>query len=62
MDNRNKSVIPREMPPVIKSPEITYPIDPEELIVPDETPEIVPDEDPYENPPPYEMPEPGEGP
>lgn len=49
-------------PPPKKEPEIIPPADPEEpLQVPEVDPEIIPDEDPYENPP-YEIPEPGEGP
>lgn len=39
------------------------PIDPEEpLSIPDNNPDIIPEEDPYENPPAYEKPIPGEGP
>ena len=39
------------------------PVDPEEpLDVPGEDPDKIPDEDPFENPPPYEVPLPGEGP
>ena len=37
-------------------------VEPEEPIPPGEDPEIIPDEDPFENPPPFEIPEPGEGP
>lgn len=44
-----------------KKPEMPTPADPEEPIIPVEDPEIIPDEDPFENPP-YEVPEPGEGP
>jgi hypothetical protein len=36
--------------------ELPIPISPEEI------PDIVPDEDPFETPPPFEVPEPGEGP
>ncbi len=35
--------------------------DPEDLIVPEQDPDIITDEDPFETPP-YESPEPGEGP
>jgi hypothetical protein len=35
--------------------------DPEEPIAPEIDPNVIPDEDPFENPP-FEIPEPGEGP
>jgi len=44
-----------------KFPEVNPLADPEDLTVPDEDPDIIPDEDPFENPP-YDEPEPGEGP
>lgn len=51
----------------IKNPqkeiEIKHPADPEEpLNIPEEDPDIISDEDPFENPPPNEIPPPGEGP
>lgn len=50
-----------ERPPM-KHPDIVQPTDPEEpLNVPLEDPDVIPDEDPFEIPP-YEVPEPGEGP
>jgi hypothetical protein len=54
---------PFEIPKPEKRPEITNPSDPEEpLHTPAENPEIIPEDDPYENPPPYEIPAPGERP
>jgi len=47
--------------PVVKEPHIDPLVDPEELIVPEEDPDIIPDEDPFATIP-YEAPEPGEGP
>jgi hypothetical protein len=44
-----------------KTPEIENPHDPETPKIPEEAPDNIPDEDPFENPPPYEVPEPGEG-
>jgi hypothetical protein len=31
-------------------------------VIPEEDPEIIPDEDPFENPLPFKVPEPGESP
>ena len=53
---------PAEFPSPEQVPEIKSPVDPEDPIIPLEDPEIIPDEDPFENPPPFEIPEPGEGP
>jgi hypothetical protein len=54
---------PAAIPRPVKQPEILPPADPgEPLILPEEDPEILPDEDPFETPPPFEVPEPGEGP
>jgi hypothetical protein len=50
-------------PPEITEPKkypVTEPL-PEEPLLPEEEPDIIPDEDPFETPP-YEIPEPGEGP
>jgi len=45
-----------------KFPEIKPP-DPEEpLNIPEEDPDIIPGDEPFENPPPDEIPPPGEGP
>lgn len=61
MATKKKPVTPLEIPKPEKHPDIETPFDPEEPIIPEEDPEIIPDEDPYETPP-YEIPEPGEGP
>lgn len=45
-----------------KFPEIIPPLYQEDQVIPEVDPEIIVDEDPFENPPPYEIPEPGEGP
>lgn len=58
---KEKPFRPLEIPVPEKKPEIPVPADPEEPLIPVEDPEIIPDEDPFENPP-YEVPEPGEGP
>lgn len=50
-----------EVPMPHKVPEVGPVFDPEEPLQPDESPEIIPDEDPYETPP-VEVPPPGEGP
>lgn len=52
---------PIEIPNPGKYPEADPVFDPEEPIVPEEDPDIIPEEDPFENPP-YEIPDPGEGP
>jgi hypothetical protein len=52
---------PFEMPKPAKIPEIIEPLDPDELIIPDEDPDFIPEENPFENPP-EEMPPPAEGP
>lgn len=53
---------PFETPLPEKHPEVTPPVDPEEpLGTPEEDPEIIPEEEPFE-PPPYEVPPPGEAP
>jgi hypothetical protein len=49
--------IPNPTDPIVKpDEESTIPVSPEEI------PDIIPDEDPFNNPPPFEVPEPGEGP
>jgi hypothetical protein len=60
-----KKKIPKkrtEVPSRKKYIEVTPIIDPEEAIIPEEIPDIIPEENPFENPEPYELPEPGEGP
>lgn len=52
--------IPEVAPPKI-SPEVEPLIDPEEPLIPEEEPDTIPEEDPFVTPP-YEVPEPGEGP
>lgn len=52
---------PFEIPSPGIIPEIEPPFDPEEPFVPEEDPDLIPDEDPFETPP-YEVPPPGEGP
>ena len=52
--------IPEVSPPT-KSPEVEPLIDPEEPLIPKEEPDTIPEENPYVTPP-YEVPEPGEGP
>jgi hypothetical protein len=53
---------PVEIPSPVNKPEITIPVDPDEPVIPLEDPYLVPDEGPFENPAPFEIPEPGEGP
>ena len=50
-----------EIPTPKKEPDITVPIDPEGPSIPNEDPEIIPEENPFETPP-FEVPKPGEGP
>jgi hypothetical protein len=51
-----------EMPKAEENPEIKS-LDLEEpLKIQEEDPDIIPDDDPFENPPPNEIPPPGEGP
>ena len=56
-----KPVIIPEVHPPKKTPEVQPIHDPEEPLVPEEQPDQIPDENPFETPP-YEVPEPGEGP
>lgn len=53
---------PIEIPSPGKFPEMEPPLDPEDPVIPVEDPDIIADEDPFENPPSFEVPEPGEGP
>lgn len=50
--------IPQPQYPEVKPGDEPIPIP----ILPEEEPDIIPEEDPFENPPPYEVPPPGEGP
>jgi hypothetical protein len=62
MAKKKKTTNPSEVPSPAKNPEITTPSDPEEPIVaPEEDPDYIPDDDPFETPP-YEIPPPAEGP
>jgi hypothetical protein len=59
---KKKQPIEPAAAPLTKHPEASPVIDPEELTLPKNDPDLIPDEDPFENPPPFEKPEPGEGP
>ena len=61
MSPKKIPIAPVENPSHAKHPEIPPLTDPDELIVPEEDPDLIPDEDPFETPP-YEVPDPGEGP
>ncbi len=61
MPAKKQQINPIEIPLPGKHPEIELPVDPEEAIIPVEDPDMIPDENPFESPP-YEIPEPGEGP
>jgi hypothetical protein len=61
MAKRKKPVKPFEIPKPGIIPEIKLPVDPEEPLIPAEDPDIIPDEDSFENSP-DEIPAPGEGP
>jgi len=62
MATKKKTILPEEIPDPGKLREIPVPDEPGEPINPDIDPDIIPEEDPVENPPPFEIPEPGEGP
>lgn len=57
---KKKPEPPKEVPMPV-SPELEPVIDPEEPLLPEEDPDWLPEEDPFDTPP-YEVPEPGEGP
>lgn len=61
MAKKIKPTAPIEVPKPGKHSEMDLPFDPEEPVIPIEEPDIIPDEDPFETPP-YEIPDPGEGP
>ena len=61
MEKKMKRKEPSRLPLPEKRPKIILPDDPEEPIITEEDPDIIPDEDTVELPP-YETPEPGEGP
>ncbi|MBS1510304.1 MAG: hypothetical protein JST86_05645 [Bacteroidetes bacterium] len=49
------------VPPGKKNGEEELPVNPEDVVLPSDDSDIVDDDDPFETPP-YETPEPGEGP
>lgn len=54
--------IPVEIPTPLIDPDTSKPVVPEEIEIPEDDPDMIPDtEDPFETPPP-ELPEPAEGP
>jgi hypothetical protein len=61
METKKQAIKPNESLSKENHLKIIPPVDPEELLVPEEDPEIIPDEDPFENPP-YDEPVAGEGP
>ena len=61
MPDKKKEGQPVEVPAPDKSPEIKPEVDPEYPLLPDEDPDVIPEEEPFVTPP-YEVPEPGEGP
>jgi hypothetical protein len=61
MPRKKQSPGPAEIPAKKSSPKIKPGEEPEYPVLPEEEPDIIPDEDPFETPP-YEIPEPGEGP
>lgn len=61
MEKKKTPGKPFEIPSPKKHHEIEPPSDPEVPIFPEEDPDIIPDEDPFENPP-TEVPPPGESP
>ena len=61
MEKKTQPAKPAEIPLPEQHPETQMPIDPEEPLTPEENPDIIPDENPFETPP-YELPDPGEGP
>lgn len=52
----------KEIPAPAAEPLLPLTVDPEEPVLSQEEPDVIPEEDPFENPPPFEAPEPGEGP
>jgi hypothetical protein len=60
-----KKKIPKkltEIPVKKKYTKVMPIIDPEEAIILEDVSDIIPEENPFENPEPYDLPEPGEGP
>ena len=50
-----------EVEPPEKTIEVPKPLDPEEPLLPEDNPDVIPEENPFETPP-YEVPPPAEGP
>ena len=61
MPKKLKPISPIEIPSPDKNREYDPDYIPEIPVLPVEEPDLIPDEDPFETPP-YELPEPGEGP
>jgi hypothetical protein len=61
MPDKKKTGAPIEVPHPEQIPEIKPEVDPEYPLLPEEDPDVIPEEDPFVTPP-YEVPEPGEGP
>lgn len=51
-----------QIPSADKNPDVVPDAIPDLPLVTEEDPDIIPEEDPYDTPAPYEKPEPGEGP
>ena len=61
MPKKTQPKEPIEIPTPERNPEINPEDIPESPVLPEEEPDIIPDEDPFITPP-YEVPQPGEGP
>ncbi len=61
LKKKKKIDTPAEIPKPKKEPDVAAPIDPEQPLLPEEDPGIIPEENPFETPP-FEIPAPGEGP
>jgi hypothetical protein len=59
---KKKHVVEPEITDPDREHEIEVPADPEDPVLDPKEPDFVPDEDPFENPSPYEIPPPGERP
>lgn len=63
MEKKPTDPHPHDIPHPEQPQDVSLPPDPEDpLHVPEEMPDYDLEEDPYDTPPSYEMPEPGEGP
>jgi hypothetical protein len=61
MIQKKKPEKPSELPQREIKPEVEAPVDPKNPFIGEDDPDVIPFEDPFE-PPPYEIPPPGEGP